>query len=1593
MDDKLKQLYDRLTQDGYELPDYNTFTQKMNNRLDAEKLYSTLSTDGYELPSSFDEFYTTITPKQDQPKGYGPRELMNDIGEYGASFVGALNRGISQTISAPLKLEGALEQSLGIKNPIQSLSEATGLTEESDPWALQAGRAIEQGMNYLNPRSENIDQTFQSVGEGVGQAVGMISTAGLGAAEGGLQAASAATGLLPAAGRAVQQLGRQAASAPGIIGGAQTAVPEWEAAKEAGLSDDEAFEVLVKNYLVGQTEQIPIQNLLSRVNKITGGKILETVKAMGVQGLEEGLQEGVQTYLTNEIARADYDPDRDPLMQVLESAKVGGIVGMILPGAMSLASNLPAEKRVKLERKLGELSTDAAIKEVADSGDPALNAVIDQAAALPQETKEVIEQPVIDEAVEQEQKEQEKAKKDAESIRKNEGQVQEPRTTRESSQDKGSENLQQPEPQTTGNQEEQVTFDKSPEYQAADTKVRNVADQIKNIAPDQDITDLVTQLNEAKQERDNARISFEKTRKQREEKSVKMTPTEAIKHQVQTFYRGMEKGVKKGQKGTNELITKVQEAIKESPLNSQQSSRILSKVKKTNLFTPGSVSRLNEFIDKVSTDARYAEDLSISEDLRDKVKKKAKTKVESIPRNYKAVAKEFARINPEDADNFQEYQAVANQVLGGFADPKSTGYNPINVNQVQTFVNRFNEINKAKQITRIRDEYGFEDEVSDEEIEQYFINAEEVDDEEFAANKDEAKRKIVRDKILRAAEYAQVGLEESTSDDNQQVIDNLKKAPLDKLSDGQLVEYVRTADNIIQNDDFSNSARIEAQIEAVNNAEKLLKETKGEKGELGVVKGAVYNVPMMFNAIYSDSEKAAKVQLYSGLQDVYNGGSRVEAAEHQLYEDFKKEADRIKKKYGKTPLDAQTQVRAGVFSTLVRYPKGADPVATFNQSKNIVSESIKRLKTKKDRQDLANDAEKAFQSFKNAGSIDEVVTIMKKIDPAGFEMWQFFNKEFETKIKGKLKKNSEQIFNEEFVEEENYTPKAFETIDKSMTQDLQENQWLPSAFRSDLPNKPKQAKTAIRATNSLPAGRALNFEFYNTMFRKYRESVYDIETSKPRLQFREFMRLPSSTDILGGLENKQRLTETYLKSEEIQRGVGRDYSEASKYLDEATGILRTLGYTISLGSVDQLIKQYIPVATNTIWNLGGDSGLFFAHIPDGADKLFNMYTIGQRGRRMGGAERGEAIKHKVQSSYRYWALKTLSGIHKFSEKGSHIFLSALTKGDVSVAQRSWAAYYLKALRDKGVDLTTVDLSKENELQNDPVRREAAAYAEQKVKETQVVSNPSELAKLLRTAPGAEGWLKNIFIPFSTFAVNTKVRLVENIRQIRTNDNKPEAYRQLAGTVSEIALYSTIKYYLVAQLYDLIISGIEDVFGLEGEEPDKDFRFKQWYSSILKDITPFAVGGLGGSLAIEAANRVAHLFAEDDLTYSEWKKETQGGTFYEYKGSPSFADLGLYSITADRAKDVIKDADASFSGDTVVSTNWGEKEVSLDTDQRRFFFFMAALDFLSVTGFMDAGFYNAMRKIKNQQLKEGSQSGGGGSPRLRPRPRIRYNSNR
>jgi len=73
---------------------------------------------------------------------------------------------------------------------------------------------------------------------------------------------------------------------------------------------------------------------------------------------------------------------------------------------------------------------------------------------------------------------------------------------------------------------------------------------------------------------------------------------------------------------------------------------------------------------------------------------------------------------------------------------------------------------------------------------------------------------------------------------------------------------------------------------------------------------------------------------------------------------------------------------------------------------------------------------------------------------------------------------------------------------------------------------------------------------------------------------------------------------------------------------------------------------------------------------------------------------------------------------------------------------------------------------------------------------------------------------------------------------------------------------------------------------------------------------------------------------------------------------------------------------------VVSSHWGDKEVSLTDDQLKFVAFMTILDWISAAGFMDAGLYNTFKKIKREQLRKKDEGTSSSRIPSRPRPRLR-----
>ena len=110
----------------------------------------------------------------------------------------------------------------------------------------------------------------------------------------------------------------------------------------AGLDEAIAFDADTSQQLksfyanagLGLTEAVPINRFLGRPDNATGGTVSRVVKNSTATGLEEMVQEVVQTVGSNVVAKelAAFDEERGLFEGVEDAAKVGGIVGAILGG-------------------------------------------------------------------------------------------------------------------------------------------------------------------------------------------------------------------------------------------------------------------------------------------------------------------------------------------------------------------------------------------------------------------------------------------------------------------------------------------------------------------------------------------------------------------------------------------------------------------------------------------------------------------------------------------------------------------------------------------------------------------------------------------------------------------------------------------------------------------------------------------------------------------------------------------------------------------------------------------------------------------------------------------------------------------------------------------------------------------------------------------------------------------------------------------------------------------------------------------------------------------------------------------------------------
>lgn len=1515
----------------------------------------TQPTGGTAQPTSSAGFqnFKTLAPK-----------LRDDV----SNLLGMFNRGASQVVSAPLKLLGAVQELTTDK-----LFDLAGV-ETSKPLLTSAGEAVTEFTENMNPVTPEFEaSTTGQVSQGVGQAAGMMATMGLGGAAPLVAEGTDAVGFIPAALQTVKEIGKSAVSRPGFVGGAMTAAPEWEAAKAAGQSDEQAFNTLIQNYFVGQTEVLPIQNILGKLNRATGNTLINTLKNMASGGFQEGVQEGIQTYLTNQIAQGGYDPDRDPLFQVLESAKIGGIVGLILPGVGTVMQSTSPEVQQKLTEKIIDLSANGAIAD-ASTGNKNIDLQIDQAGDVP---------PVVQQMVDQ------ASEPSTQKLDINQPSVQNTEKTEQPDVAPQQNDINIPQLAKEFN-ETGVLLGQDPTAEAKPVIAEQVADFLrsKNVTNEAQVNEFIDEFNALPIEGKpvlkiaDAKRAYEllvaSKPKPFNGETVERTVNEEIKRLTQERAKGKTEGFRAGQEFKNNLVSRLQEAMKEANLRSQQINAVMGKIRKTNAFTAGSVSKLGSFVNKVITDAEYADKLDQAYELQSKVKKQVKS---SPKQNLKQVSKEFGKLDPQQAfDNVDDYIKLAQKITSGGVFDEF---------EVMRAVNE----QKAKQRKEeFRQELG---DLTDEEIDEL---GEDGSDVASVLKGKEVKAKELRDNLTTKTEYSKLALEsepslrEYASDEREnEILDLMLSADPSKMDINDMIDYNRTADNILINGDFSGADRTWAKLKAIEADEKLAeldKKASGGRSTLGVGSTGFFTLGQAYDKLFNKSRIASDVQLEIGLTDALNNGSVTHASVNTKLGDFGNFVNDINKKYPSQP-DIRRQEQQWKVLVLGVLARNTDGVSHLPKIKANIEKTIELYKESDP--ELGKKLEQFYQPYKNVESSDDAIALFKKNDPKVYETWQWLQDNVLTDdLTNAANKNTTNLHNQAFIGEKNYFTysqkklKDFEGVPDPSEPETGEVTTL----------RPKQSVNTKAVTRSLARGYGYNLDVFGGIFRAYQSTLMDINTSRYQLLLHEVTKRPSFQKLVGSKDNRDTLVKTMARRLAEQSGRARNGdSEIIKATNDFVHAFRNIGVALGLGGFYQIATQSFPVFIATVPKLGTETSRMLTHIPsEFRENVIKKTTIAEAGERHGQTSISDTSKKYLsEESQKKW-LDGFSQFRRFTEKGANFKLKPLTWTDVNMRHQSFTAFYIKRLKELGVKEKEIDLKTEHLKKNDPKRRTAMAFATSTVANLQVPTNKAEMGDFWRTHGGWE-IVRNILMPFSVFPANTKNRLYRGLGKMKVNPS--EGFNDVMSVAGESVAFSALKSYIIAGVYiPIIMSVMRSFTGVEepekDEEKDEENFYQGWLvdaatlktsrkvvTGLINDASPIALG-IGQGWNSSLVNSLAYMMrdqeqypTDDYPTVESWVAETKGIVDKPYESD--FSDLGVLGVSAQKIKDVtnaVGDAvNVGLEGDESIWYDgyFGPEEYDVSDDGLNNMVQLNALmETLSIPMFSEFG--QAWKKMYQEQLE-------------------------
>jgi hypothetical protein len=1063
----------------------------------------------------------------------------------------------------------------------------------------------------------------------------------------------------------------------------------------------------------------------------------------------------------------------------------------------------------------------------------------------------------------------------------------------------------------------------------------------------------------------------------------------AIRDQIKLQARSSRETAKDINDRRRALGESIKEVVKsyKGKITEKQLNAINRRIASVNLFNQEMVERVVDYVNKVMGNAEYAGKVNNAFAERRAIRRMMKSgnMTETV-----AVAREFVQIDPSMVDDIDTYLEIAAQIRGAVKSSKRVK-DSVSLKQIVNFgeayeyikptLERQEEMMKNMRLAEYNDlvDSGvISKDMTLKEINKIINNIRNNEDAEIKANEEAAAMEFLKDKLgfiktlLRISPlkgYNPVtGEQIQISERHSNMINNIIKSNLNDLSLKQMIDMIDSLNNFYENGAVGG---LEAAYETIlgdQNAKLLEKNNVVARPlkmyfnkKLGQIFGTeLTSLNELFNRMFVGTKKGIDVMIKSGFSDVIIGANKARRQIKEIQDIYVKE-------FGKTKdfFQIENVYERGAFAFLSRNLIGndAEVKSEFNRRVDLLLESVESLNngTAKE-QEMAKVYEKLLDKM-DVKSRD-LNTIAGKMENFNLDATQWWINEW-SKHYSDLSDVSRSVYNTILGKDINYTPDRYKSTTEGSKLGIDDNiVERNSAFliNTDSITDTNESGVMIASVRPkvLPKGRYVSLDFDMNNVDSLTGALVDINTAGAIRRVDSFFKSKSFKAIVPTVEDRKILTERVNKYIRRSKNKLSVPSDVFRNIDNALNTVSSVGTALGLGGVLQSVKQTVSVAISTAIQTGTSFNIY-------AGEDFNNWlnttgaSVTNRGQESLTAIESTNKKLKSFNGTFDKAIDTYKNLTQWQLK---LFLS---RPDVFVARAAFKSYYEQFLKSKGYDVSKINWSTWNEtIKSDGLEKlnnDAVAYADTMVSRQQNVSDERLAGELLASEDSARKLIRKALLPFASFSINQRARLVADINALFLNwnnispEDKAIAIKSIAGTTAEQGVFQMINFGIGMALYSVAqsMAGHDD----DDEEWKKRMNNATKYplKSLLADMTSpnplsddavvfgadqlLAMFGSPNESEIKQAikdeDKMRDMLGKDPMTESQinkfkeqYIKDNTYQLAYNFTNSEE-GKYGMFSIAADQYQKLAENSEMADNG-TFTDDYMGKKTTKYLTDK-------------------------------------------------------------